>query len=235
MDIDTVGDGTAHGRIVRVHLTEDNWAEMPDRIKDAFHEAQSCSEILAVLTTIAIQLDRKQMEFQGALREATAEKEAARTELPLCPMLSCAQNARCDFSVGRHCGHRPDTLEHWEQVAEENRKKTIAQAHSLGHLDDEPLGEQKRPYGETFSAFTAVKRHIDVGFVPRPAMEIRDARLEVRDVGDDNAFAGEVRELKERGRDRRNGDRRIFEATCLTANKRNLNREDRRQGERRKP
>lgn len=120
------------------------------------------------------------------------------------------------------------------RVAVANRKKTIAQAHSLGHLDDEPLGEQKRPYGETFSAFTAVKRHIDVGFVPRPAMEIRDARLEVRDVGDDNAFAGEVRELKERGRDRRNGDRRIFEATCLTANKRNVNREDRRQGERRR-
>lgn len=40
---------------------------------------------------------------------------------------------------------------------------------------------------------------------------------------------------KRKGKDRRDGgDRRIFEATCLTANKRNVNRDDRRQGERRK-
>lgn len=53
---------------------------------------------------------------------------------------------------------------------------------------------------------------------------------------DDNAFAGEVRELWEfptvtnpLGIQRRSGgDRRIFEATCLSANKRNVNREDRR-------
>jgi len=185
---------------VTIDITADNFLELPPEICSLLHRTSNCSETLALLSYVAVILDRKRLEFDGALREATLTRRItqggidhnervndqrfdegfrkllmeSQRKADRCPSRACRNDRRCMRGTLNPALCR-STADVFEKDPRDEAKPVKGQF-IPDHGDDWTAdADPKSPTGQH-------------------AIEL------AREVGDDNAFAGET--------DKRQGERR---------------------------